>query len=207
RYANQEITPAILASNVLRNVGIQLGTPWTAANAAIERTVESAHALMGIAPDDPRSTWPMTRFAVIRPVASEDSVGNGLHLVLVLVAVIAAAGRWATAVLRRYAACLVAAFLLFCLLLRWQPWHSRLLLPLFVLGAAPVGVVLAQRGRKLIAVVALALMASSAYFLAGRAHAVVRDAAVFRSWAGQRAAPEYVAAARFLASRDCRRLG
>ena len=43
-----------------------------------------------------------------------------------------------------YAASLVVAFLFFCAVLKWQLWHTRLHLPLFVLGAAPVGILFGQ---------------------------------------------------------------
>jgi hypothetical protein len=39
---------------------------------------------------------------------------------------------------------IVGAFAFFCLLFRWQPWHSRLHLPLFVLSAPIVGIGLSQ---------------------------------------------------------------
>jgi hypothetical protein len=65
RYANDALSPTILASNALRNLGMHAGTPWQAANAQIERAIASLHQGIGIALDDPRSTWPGTRFAVI----------------------------------------------------------------------------------------------------------------------------------------------
>jgi hypothetical protein len=43
-----------------------------------------------------------------------------------------------------YAAAWFGSFLLFCLLLKWQPWHARLHLQWFVLGAPIVGVVWSQ---------------------------------------------------------------
>ena len=72
RYANDAFSPAILASNALRNLGVHAGTPWPAANAHIERAIAVLHQGIGIALDDPRSTWPGTRFEVIPPAANED---------------------------------------------------------------------------------------------------------------------------------------
>jgi hypothetical protein len=50
--------------------------------------------------------------------------------------------------MRWYTLSVVAGFLLFSLLLRWQPWHSRLQLPLFVLFAPVAGAVIAGLHRK-----------------------------------------------------------
>ena len=67
RYANDAFSPTILASNVLRNLGVHAGTPSPAANAQVERAIAVLHRGIGIPLDDPRSTWPGTRFEVIRP--------------------------------------------------------------------------------------------------------------------------------------------
>ena len=75
------------------------------------------------------------------------------------------AWRWRDDALRRplvYALAVTTGFVLFCLLLRWQPWHSRLHLPLFVLWAPLIAAVLATTlPRALVRVVAVALLLSS----------------------------------------------
>ena len=152
RYANEAFRPAILISNALRNIALHLGTPSPTANARVEQAIDALHAMIGIAPDDARSTWPGTRFAIAVPRADEDLAPNGLHLLLMAGAL---AGAWRRRDDRRllaFAGCLIAAFVLFCLVLRWQPWHSRLHLPLFVLAAPLIGVVLERLRPALIAI-------------------------------------------------------
>jgi hypothetical protein len=43
-----------------------------------------------------------------------------------------------------YLVCLAGAFILFSLYPKWQPWHSRLHLPLFILWSSLVGLMLSQ---------------------------------------------------------------
>src|SRR5262249_17214157 len=71
RYANEELSAAILASNLIRNIGLHTGTPWTSVNARLEGVIEGAHEVIGLAVNDPRATWPTTRFHVGTPMASE----------------------------------------------------------------------------------------------------------------------------------------
>src|SRR4029077_9693299 len=164
------------------------GTPWHAANIRIERAVHAMHRVIGIAPNDPRSTWPDTRFEVRPPAAHEDLAGNGLHLLLIGAAMVGAGRGGGDRRLRAFAGCLLVAFLFFCLVLRWQPWHSRLHLPLFILGAPLVGVVFERLRPAVLAIGLLLLAGSSAYFLTGsKAHHLVGRRSVFiRTWAEQR---------------------
>ena len=212
RYTNDGFSPSIVASNLLRNLGLHAGTPWKGSNLQIERVVDAMHRAIGIAMDDPRSTWPGTRFEVRPPAAHEDLAGNGLHLLLIAAAMV---GVWRGAGdrrLRAFAGCLLLAFVLFCAVFRWQPWHSRLHLPLFVLGAPLVGVVFERLRPALLAIGLLLLVGSSVYFLTGnKAHHLVGRRSVFiRTWAEQRerhAGPAYAGAARFVMSTGCADVG
>ncbi len=71
----------------------------------------------------------------------EDFVANPLHQVLVLLALatlvitVGRSQRRTLVPLVQLAITVTAAFLLYCLLLKWQIWANRLLLPVFVLSA------------------------------------------------------------------------
>jgi hypothetical protein len=79
-----------------------------------------------------------------------------------------------------YLLCLVAGFLLFSLLLRWQPWNSRLMLPLFVLASAVAGSVLGDVPRRLpMAALAIGLtLAATPWLAANRSRPLVASAAL-----------------------------
>ena len=86
-----------------------------------------------------------SEFHVIPLSFSEDNAGNPLHLVLIMVTI-----PILTPLQRRrndiiyYLICLLVAFVLFCAYLRWQPWNSRLHLPLFILWSVLIGLAISQ---------------------------------------------------------------
>jgi len=88
---------------------------------------------LGVDENDPAVIWPDSWF-ITEFSTHEDEGGNFLHFVLILAALLFILfGKHHVTSLRAYSACLVAGFLLFCFFLRWQPGHSRLHLPLFIL--------------------------------------------------------------------------
>jgi hypothetical protein len=211
-YVNDAVSPAILASNVVRNVGLHAGTPWPGVNAQMNTLVVAMHRAMGIAIDDPRTTWPAARFTVDRPVVHEDLAGNVLHAAAMAVAFVGAWRVRRDGRVRMLAVCLLAAFVLFCLLLRWQPWHSRLHLPLFVLASPVVGVVFERLTWPVLAISLALLGVSSVPFLAGNdAHPLLGRRSIFtRSWAEQRprhAGTMFVTAASMIRSSGCAHVG
>src|SRR5207248_2419676 len=77
--ASEAHGPRAIASGVLRNLGLHLGTPSDRLNHAMTVAIERAHAAMGIAPDDPRTTTPPAaspRFSVGWRPNDEDTAGS-----------------------------------------------------------------------------------------------------------------------------------
>ncbi|MEW6403119.1 MAG: glycosyltransferase family 39 protein [Chloroflexota bacterium] len=145
RYANDMFTLPSLTSNVVRNIGLQIGTPFQSVNAFLERGINKVHRMIGLDTNDPRTTWPRTKFYVERSSLQEDRAGSPLHLILISIIMLELFGqRNKNPEAIFFSLCLILGFLLFCLYLKWQPSHSRLHLPLFVLGASLVGLFLSQ---------------------------------------------------------------
>ncbi|MCU1237552.1 MAG: hypothetical protein JWP63_5519, partial [Candidatus Solibacter sp.] len=134
RWRNESPGLASLASNALRHTSEQLGARSPRWNDAVYNAVLRAHRALALDPNDPGTTWPGSHFAPPLNANHEANANNRWHLLLYLLAAIFA---FATRdrVWSLYAAGLFAAFLFFCLYLKWQPFLARLELPLFVLAA------------------------------------------------------------------------
>ena len=152
--ANAAHGPGSLASNLVRNATLHLATPSEAWNGALGRAVERLHRLVGLDPQDPRTTWHENQYEVRILRTKESRTGNPLHFLLIAVAMLVLWARPNPPVLRRYALAVLAGAVLFCWLFRWQQWHSRLHTPLFVLVgpvvAVTLGAVLSDRRKMLL---------------------------------------------------------
>ncbi|WP_337286853.1 glycosyltransferase family 39 protein [Candidatus Methylomirabilis sp.] len=165
KYTNDTYTAATLVSNLLRNSALHFGTPFRGINAAVYTVVLQIHRRIGLDVNDPRTTWTGENFR-IKFSAHEDVAGNPLHFTLFglsLLLVLRYGGRKAAVL----GVCLMISFVLFSLLLKWTPWHSRLHLPFFVLSAAFAAVVVTKTFHdRLISLLMIALTVVSLPYLA-----------------------------------------
>lgn len=215
-YTNQVVSPAAVTSNILRNVGLHLGSSERA-NRLAEKLIYKLHTYIGIQPNDPRTTWPGTEFHVQRPSLNEDDAGNFVHLLLIagsLILCLAYRTREPKAII--YTLTVISAFIFFCAYLKWQPWHSRLQLPLFVLSAPLLGLALSRLrkfgvGSILVMVLMLSalpsLLFSATKPIQGKdsVFSAARDDQYFIK-RRELAAP-YTEAAQFIASANCPEVG
>ena len=138
-YQNNIHSPAAIASNVVRNLAVH-ATGLPRGQSVAIWAVRGFHQLIRWNITDPRTTFLNTRFE-LTPYIHEDTAGNPLHLVLEGLAIVVCLWSWHGGSRRNlYAVCICAGFLLFCVILKWQPWISRLQLPLFVAATPIAGV-------------------------------------------------------------------
>lgn len=218
RLTNEAMSPVILVSSLTRNVAIHLGTPLPAVNRAVEQVIRDLHRALDIDLDDRRTTWSDFVFAVLPPEPRENTAGNLPHLLLVAVALglgsaspsLRANGRACA-----YAGALALGFVLFCLVLKWQPTHGRLHLPLFVLWAPFVGLALEGLRPLVLGMATLVLVAWSRPFLFDNwAHPLVGEYSILTAnrrdqyfFSGPDKQADYLGAIAFLRRTDCREVG
>jgi hypothetical protein len=144
-YANERHGVLPTLSVAARNLAMQATTPWSLVNDGVAHVIERLHGWAGLDVNDPSTTWHQTRFVVGPFRATEDLVPNGVHLALIGMSFAVALARPRPRRLAIYVGALVVSFLAFSAVFRWQPWHARLELPLFVLAAPAVGLLLEHR--------------------------------------------------------------
>ena len=172
-YVNEVHTVNGFASNVIRNATLHCTIPFAAQyNQAVLIGLEKLHRITGVQSTDPRLSYVKENPFQEQPLFDEDYSGNPFHLFLILI--------WMTSFLRDlimnivskfkkhelfnlpleyvYGFLILFAFGLFCVYLKWQPWHSRLHLPLFVLWCPVLSLTVLNPRRKLSGYIPLILM-------------------------------------------------
>ena len=139
---NGSFSPSILWVNILRNTGIHLATPWEDVNEKTAQTIIKAAQFFKADINDPLATFG-GNFSISRMVLDEDYAGNFLHAMLfAVIFVLSWFYRGPRGKIGFYVGAVTFSFLLFCSIVRFQPWHSRFHLPLFILFCPVAGVVL-----------------------------------------------------------------
>jgi hypothetical protein len=218
-FANQTIGTRAFISNLVRNAALHVNTPIPMLNAGVEYSVQALHRWLNINPDDPRITWGGTHFEVNLFIISEDVSGNFVHLLLILlsltVIIIWKVQRKVDS-LFTYSMLVTTAFLLFAFYLKWQPWHSRLHLPLFILWSPVIGLLLAQIPyRHALNVTAILLVTQAAPFLLfNPTHPLVGQRNIFNLSRAEQyfltrpiLQEPYLLAAQLIEQRKCRQVG
>lgn len=141
---NQTMSLPLFASNLIRNTGLHLGTPVPVINSAVYSAVRSMHEAMGVDMNDSRTTFARESFFI--PFSfHEDKSGALAHFLLVASASLSflLARREKNKNLFPYLSALFSVVILFTWILKWQPWNSRLQLPLFAAASPFVAAVMA----------------------------------------------------------------
>lgn len=170
-YANKIFTPQSLVSNILKNSSLHLASPLYKLNKLIENDVDKIHDLIGIDINDPRTTWavnddPAAAFSIPYLNPNEDVSGNMLHFSLFLcIGFLVLIKRQQNKSVYPYFIAVGGSYVLFCFLLSWQLYHSRLHLPFFVLSVPIIAIYVSRIERNIRICVIGILLCSALYFV------------------------------------------
>ncbi|MFN0102721.1 MAG: glycosyltransferase family 39 protein [Bryobacteraceae bacterium] len=156
RVRNDKYGLGVTFSNAVRGLAGHIAFRDPDANQRVYNTILAWHGALGIDPADPATTWRGGAFAPTVNTNHESNSPNRWQLVILILAI--TYSLWQAPV-RWFALGWIAAWLVFFSFLRWQPYMTRLHLPLFLTGAVFVGICLdSVRPRLLAAIVFLALL-------------------------------------------------
>ena len=147
---NKTISLAGTCSNLIRNLVLESNSGIVPLTIWVNNCLLWLHTLTGKDLNDPDTTFPSGRFFTPRGFFLYDSTaGSFYHLLAICTAgMLALRNRKKNLVLLVYALTIGSGFLLFCMFLRWQQWHSRIHLAWLVLLAPWVSVVLTTKAPR-----------------------------------------------------------
>ncbi|MEY3369047.1 MAG: hypothetical protein RI973_2202 [Bacteroidota bacterium] len=130
-----------LLSSIVRNCAMHFGV--FPANEIVEKAVIAMHETLGLDVNDPRSSWinygtsDVTKFELTKWMHHEDDAANIFQFLLITLAGFAAAFRVSKDSRHWFWFLMLAGFIMFCAMLKWQPWNSKLHTTYFILFAVP----------------------------------------------------------------------
>jgi 4-amino-4-deoxy-L-arabinose transferase-like glycosyltransferase len=132
KYANEEMSPSLLASNIVKNIGLHVG-PYALSEFSAKAIIK-LHQATGVALNNPKTSYGKTVFKAGKLATHEDLAPNLFHLFLITFSLIILVINYRHKVKYQYfyISIILLQGLIFCLYLKWQPWHTRLHAPLFV---------------------------------------------------------------------------
>ncbi|MBF0478520.1 MAG: glycosyltransferase family 39 protein [Candidatus Omnitrophica bacterium] len=147
----------IILSNLSKNTAMNLWTPLPKLNRSIENFIEQFHKLINLKSTDDRNTFGEYKFTISEMTHHEDYAPNPLPLIYFAVTLLTLLLIWKKIQLNKYALFLYAlsllsAWILFSVVLKWQPWGTRLQVPFFFLAAPLTALVIGQFNRYVLSV-------------------------------------------------------
>lgn len=144
-YTNEKMNASTLISNLTRNMSIHgAAVPSWKWSRKVQIVVKMLHDKLSLDVNDPKTSFTKYHIPVTR---DEDYAGNFLHSAFLVLSIFLL---FKFVPIRSnilvYLIWLAAAlsFILFSLYLKWQPWHSRLQISFFMIGAIPITIAISR---------------------------------------------------------------
>lgn len=137
-FINELINGQVILSNLIRNIFLHIPVPI--ATNLVQGSIVYLHERIGLDLNDSRTTYFDTKFSVLPVIfPQEDIAGNPIQLALIFLTLIVLIGRfnklkvWDLKIFIFFL--VIISFVMFSTVLKWQPFHSRLQIPFFIIGS------------------------------------------------------------------------
>lgn len=168
-YSNKEFSMKIFTSNLLKNIGLHVNYPFIEEYDSFNKMI---HKKINVNLEDNQLNYLSIKYNPPQIKSThEDGVSNFLHLVLIfgmfLTFLIKTQNNKNIVLLRYISVALILQLILFCLVIKWQPWHTRLHIPIFMLSSVVVFIWIDFIKKKLILVYIflLLLILNTSFFI------------------------------------------
>ncbi|MDJ1469751.1 glycosyltransferase family 39 protein [Cytophagaceae bacterium DM2B3-1] len=154
-YTNASHTLPKLLSNIIRNIALHLRTDFSYWNRLVRVVTLKIHQWLNLTIHEPSITYAgsgQLRSYDNWLAFDEDTAGNFFHFQLIVftcILILVNLKKYSSIIFRYYLLACILGFLLFCIYLRWQEWHVRLHLPLFILFM-PISAIMLYNREKII---------------------------------------------------------
>jgi len=121
-------------SNSIKNIGLHLATPNNSWNIKIDQTIARFHSFIKFPLTSVDTSFRNMKYKTAFAV-DHDRMGNFLHIILFFISCLIIFIKFKTIpkLIKIYFVLITSGFILFAFLLKWQPWQTRLDLPIFFL--------------------------------------------------------------------------
>ncbi|MCR8561304.1 glycosyltransferase family 39 protein [Mucilaginibacter sp. BJC16-A38] len=138
-YSNQKMSAALLASSIVKNAGMHTGVMlFKPAAIFSDKVIHRLHQIAGLDINDTAVNYRNLKYTTITLTTDEEGSPNPFHFILIIISTVLIIynllnGRRNVIVTSLLAILLLQA-IFFCYYLKWQPWHSRLHIEMFLIA-------------------------------------------------------------------------
>lgn len=142
---NQRTGVTVLLSNLLRNLSLHGNTGTPVLTQSVGTTISTLHGMIGENDNDPATTYHIGKFMLPEVFFVFDSYASCTwHLLLIIAMFTIALFNRKLRFLLPYFCMVLGSIILFCALLKWQIWHSRLHLAYFAITIPAASLVMVK---------------------------------------------------------------
>ncbi|MGG7036923.1 MAG: ArnT family glycosyltransferase [Flavobacterium sp.] len=180
KLSNEAMNSKLLLSNLIKNSGLHLGYPIRESSDSLVRNI---HKKIDVSIDDKRLNFLDLPYEGARETTNEDYVPNTLVFFLAIISFLIITIRFFVCRPYNKTALVIvliigSQILLFAGFLKWQPWHTRLHIPIFILSV--ISIIFACQSSKwykrfVLVCVPILLYSFVFYFLYNNLRPIIHD--------------------------------